>query len=202
MSSRTQRIGVVTGLLAAHSAVIAVFMLGSPSVAVAVPRAIEVSEIRVAAPPLAAIEPKLVALAVTVEPPPLEVEGEAVSKTASPTMTGLSGAGCALSDQVQAALRTSPAVAAALAAMPRSVRSVADATLLWDGRWADAGPMGGTAVAAPIRAAVAGALRTASTECLAAPLAGPRFLYVATADGTRVLALGSGDWSWSQVLDG
>ena len=201
MSSR-RRAGVIAALTAAHAAVIAALALGAPGVAVATPHAIAVTEIRTAAPPLAVVELKLATFAVTVDPPVLPADGDSVAKVAAAPQAVVGGTGCALNDQVQAALRASPAVKAALAAMPRTARSVADAMLLWDGHWADAAQLGGAGVATPIRATVAAALRSAPADCLAAPIAGPRFLFVPADGGTRVIALGSGEWSWSQVVEG
>ena len=113
-----------------------------------------------------------------------------------------SGNGCSVTEEVQATLRASNDVHAALDRIPRAARSVANAVLLWNGRWIDANEVGGPGAIDPIRAAVAAVVHTASADCRTAQLTGPRFMIVPSPSGTRILTFGSGDWTWAEVAAG
>ena len=179
----------------AHLALVAAAMAGRPAVTEA-PRA-AMASFNIAAPLDAAPPPTVMAAAAI--PVAAEVTAPAVeiaSGDATPSV-----AGCALTDAVQTALRADPQVHAALAGMPRAARSVAGAVMLWDGRWAAPARLGGDAVLEPLRAAVRARVAAGSLECREARLAGPRLLYVDGEDGSTVLAFGSGDWAWADLLD-
>lgn len=189
---------LLPGLLLAHAAALSPLLFGPVSPVEASPAAaITVIEVAGAvAAPVAVFEPTFTPVAVDVDAPQFDI-GEAAPTI--PQMT-VAGTGCGLSDTVQTALRSSPGVQGALALMPADARSVADAALLWDGRWIDARVVGGNAALVPIQNAVAAVVRAAATDCRNATITGPRLIYVSTAGGTRVLAFGSGSWTWSQVL--
>lgn len=111
------------------------------------------------------------------------------------------GTGCAIDDEVRAALHADPAAQAALARIPADARSRADAVMLWRAGWAAADLLGGAAVLEPIRAAVEGAVRAAPAACRDADVVGPRLVLVQAGGLTLPLVFGSGHWQWSTVLD-
>ena len=186
---------LVPALLLSHAAVVAWAIAGTQQKVTAVsPVAIAVTAI--AATPLAVpvATPILTEARIEVEAPLIEIAATA------PEDVQPAPAGCAVGAAVQAALRSSASVKLALSRMPRDARSVADAVQLWNGQWADPAALGGAGALDPIRAAVAAAVRAAPADCRDARVAGPQLMFVET-EGTRVLAFGSGIWTWSQVLE-
>lgn len=113
---------------------------------------------------------------------------------------GLSGAGCELTQAVQSALRESPDVRSALDRVPPHARSVANALMLWDGRWIEVAALGGAATLDPIRASIIASVRAADPLCRAASIVGPRLLLIEDASGMTVIAIGSGTWAWADLL--
>jgi len=128
----------------------------------------------------------------------IPAEASAPSFAIAPSLAA--GTACAVDGNVQVALRDSPAVATALGQVPVSSRSVADAVMLWDGRWAAAERLGGEAALQPIRETVRAGIRAAPEACRTAAVAGPRLIYVEVTGRTMILAFGSGEWAWDQLL--
>ena len=128
-------------------------------------------------------------------------ELQQVSLAAAP---GAAKAGCELAADVQAALRQSPAVAAAVMHIPVTARSVSNALLLWDGQWAKSAALGGAAALKPIQIVVQASIRAAPAACQRETITGPRLMLAsdvgAPAAGGVVLAFGSGNWRWDQLL--
>ena len=104
------------------------------------------------------------------------------------------GTPCAVDDTIQIALRDSPAVVRALELVPADARSIADAVMLWDGRWTEAAHVGGEAALGPIRAIVEASIDAAPEACRSAAVAGPRLVYVGRQSnddpGVRLGAMG------------
>lgn len=136
-------------------------------------------------------------IVVDVEVPSYDV----VETAAAPSVAAAGPADCDLTENVASGLRASAAVHAALDSIPHRSRSVANAVMIWNGAWADAGALGGPAQLAAIRDAVVASIRAAPAECREAAVAGPRLLFVASSGSTAILALGSGSWSWDQLLE-
>lgn len=196
------RVSLVALLVAVHAGVIAVVITASSTQAVARSPAITISAVPEPNRVLASIEPKLVRLEPRIDKPNIDMADEALPGPSLVFAETSSGSGCSVSDQVQATLRASTEVHAALDRIPRAARSVADAVLLWNGRWIDPSAVGGSAAIEPIRAAVAAVVQTATPDCRTAQLTGPRFMYVPLASGDRILAFGSGNWTWAEVAAG
>lgn len=192
---------LIPALLLAHAGLLLIALRERPVAAEPPVQIITVTEIAAAAPPSLPIEIKLFPVSATVDAPALAAP-EAAAEPSLPTGAVQTGTGCDLSGAVQTRLRSSPEVTAALQRMPRNARSVADAVMLWDGHWIDAADVGGSGALDPIRTAVAAAVRAAPASCRDALVAGPRLLIVAGATGNQVLAFGSGQWTWSQLLGG
>jgi hypothetical protein len=189
-----RRVLLVPLLLAAHLAVLGLALrplhvdAGSPP-----GQALRVVE--VAAAPVPVVVPPAppvpvdAAVAVQVEAPVVETAPEI-------DLVGAGPSDCALTDAIQAALRTDSATAQALGKVPPASRSVANAVMIWDGRWAT----GATSALAPIQRIVVASIRAAPAACQAAAITGPRLIMVPDGSGSAVLAFGSGVWSWAQLL--
>lgn len=197
----TRRQLLLPVLLLAHAGLVLVVGRERPLAPAQPQAALVVSEIAAAAPPSLPVEVTLFPVSAAVEAPEL-TETDPAAVPGSLAGLAQAGAGCDLGDAVQTRLRSRPEVAAALQRMPRAARSVADAVMLWDGHWIDASAVGGSAALDPIRAAVAAAIRAAPADCRDAKVTGPRLLIVPGALGNQVLAFGSGQWSWAQLLTG
>lgn len=147
--------------------------------------------------PVVAQQPKIHMLAIAVEAPQFEISDDIPVAMVAPA----DASGCALGDAVQAALAGSPAVKTAVGLVAASARSVAGATLLWDGNWIDMQVVGGDQVLEPIKAVVIATVRVAPAQCRDTPVTGPRLAFVPDTGGTRILAFGSGTWKWSQLVE-
>jgi hypothetical protein len=130
------------------------------------------------------------------EPAPVG-EASALSGSAHATMSA--GQDCGLAEHLRQALQRDPAVQAGLARAPRSARSVANAVMIWDGRWVLRPDIEASALE-PVRRLIVATVKSASERCREEPLQGPLFIPVAGAHDTTVLTVGSGAWRWSQLL--
>ena len=139
-----------------------------------------------------------------VVPPP-----EVVLPTASTLLVAMldqtesakNGGACDLTGPVQAALQSSDAVRASLPLIPPDKRSVANAIMVWKVAWlAEDQQLDATAIAA-IQGVVAETIAAATPECRLQPQAGPRLLLLSGTGDTVVLAVGSGEWRWQDLLD-
>lgn len=113
---------------------------------------------------------------------------------------GAAGAACPMVASLQAALEGDVRALSALASIPRTSRSVANAVMLWDGGWIAPQRAGGAAVVDAIRNAVASMLAQTSDDCRTQTNLGPVFVPVRSEAGTTILAIGSGAWRWIDVL--
>jgi hypothetical protein len=117
------------------------------------------------------------------------------------TESAANGGTCDLTAPVQAALQSSDAVRASLPLIPPDKRSVANAIMVWKVAWlAEDQQLDATAIAV-IRDVVADTIAAATPECRLQPQAGPRLLLLSGAGDTVVLAVGSGQWRWQDLLD-
>jgi hypothetical protein len=117
----------------------------------------------------------------------------AVAESAAP------GHSCQLGGWLQAALRADPAVQAALAAIPRADRSIANAIMLWDVRWVRQ-PSSALNGASALRSALMVGVRAAPAECQTQLIRGPELLALTDSSGTTLIAIGSGEWRWADLL--
>jgi hypothetical protein len=162
------------------------------------------ASVNVAAPILADAPISSVSITpVSLTAAPVSLPGPSVQVQASdPARAGArsGGADCDLTGPLQARLQADAEVMSELSRIPRQARSVANAIMLWDGRWAPIEARGAAALADPLHQAIIAAVRTLSPTCLAQPVLGPRLLTLTDPQGATVLALGSGGWSWGQLL--
>lgn len=110
---------------------------------------------------------------------------------------GEPGAACNLAQDLAEAFAQSPEVQKGIAAIPASGRSVANAVMLWDGHWAEGTQSGGTAL---LRALLVKAVVSSRPECLLATNQGPVLFLIPDRQTTVVLAVGSGQWRWVDIL--
>jgi hypothetical protein len=155
------------------------------------------------------VEPDIEPLPISDTLPPLDetaepVElGEAVSAkvaAAASAASGSSGDPCALGEWLQAALKDDPAVQAALSNVPASARSVANAVMLWNGQWFSPPPSAAQGLAS-IRALVVAGIASAPEGCRSQAITGPILITVGEAMAPTVLAVGSGEWRWQDLLE-
>ncbi len=123
---------------------------------------------------------------------------DSFSAALDPTPLGATG-GCAIFDLVAKSLTAEPTVTAAILSTPRESRSIADAVVIWNVGWsANSGspvePLG------PARAVIEQSLRSVPDNCLDEPVAGPRLIPIPEGDRTMFLAIGSGVWTWRELL--
>lgn len=110
------------------------------------------------------------------------------------------GGKCDLAGILQAYLQGDDKVATALATIPRPSRSVANAIMVWDGAWVPV-PAGSPQVdVSSLRSAILEGVLAAPPDCRDAINQGPVLIALAGADGTTMLALGSGSWRASDLL--
>ncbi|WP_309643920.1 hypothetical protein [Phenylobacterium sp.] len=160
-------------------------------------------DLKIAPAAPSALAPILIALDLPDTPPQPDTESERPSVeqplAASATRAAAVGESCQLTQWIQGALREDATVRAALSAIPREARSLANAIMLWDGRWVESASMSARQ-SAPIREAIILGVRTAPAACRDETLRGPLLIAVPDRFGTTLLAVGSGVWKWSDLL--
>jgi len=98
---------------------------------------------------------------------------------------------CDVSDPIGSALASDPRAHAALAS---TGNETAHTIMVWDGRWSD------TAAAEAVRATIADALKAQPAACLDEQMAGPRLIFPPIPGRAITVAVGSGTWTWRQLL--
>lgn len=133
------------------------------------------------------------------EPDPATT-GDAAGVVSAVGAAGGAGAACPVVASLQAALEGDARASSALASIPRTSRSVANAVMLWDGGWIAPQRAGGAAAVDAIRNAVASMLAQTTDDCRTRTNLGPVFVPVRSEAGTTILAIGSGAWRWVDLL--
>ena len=123
------------------------------------------------------------------------------------------GQGCGMAGVLAKGISESPEAMAAVAALPKEVRSETDAVMLWNGTWLDTG-QASVLSAVPVLSALTGqdpvtALKTvilatlaaAPAECREVESLGPQFIPIAETGRTTMLVIGSGAWRWSSLIE-
>jgi hypothetical protein len=109
--------------------------------------------------------------------------------------SGPPGGGCDMAGRVQSALRRDPLVLAAVAASSGSGK----ASMVWNGDWVRSGGEDGKGLAA-VREAIMWEVAFAPASCRAQPMRGLVLLSLHGAAGSARLAVGAGEWRWSDLL--
>lgn len=112
-----------------------------------------------------------------------------------------SGGGCDLTGPIQEALQADARVTMEMPSIAPDRRSVANALALWDRVWVEPDRRFPEPALASIQDTVRLMVAAASDTCRLQIQRGPRLIYLSGPDKTTVLALGSGEWSWQQVVD-
>lgn len=108
--------------------------------------------------------------------------------------------GCALARDVGDAIQQDVAAMAELDALPPTIRTSADAVMLWNGEWLDQGAMPRTGNPGSLRRVVEQVVVDAPVECRDAEAIGPVFIPIPERDHTVMIVIGSGIWRWVQLL--
>ena len=123
------------------------------------------------------------------------------------------GLGCGMAGLLAQGISENPEAMAAVAALPKAVRSDADAVMLWNGTWLETGQ---TSVlsAVPVLSEIAGqdpvttlktvilaTLAAAPAECREVESLGPQLIPIAEPGRTTMLVIGSGAWRWSTLIE-
>ena len=104
---------------------------------------------------------------------------------------GSGGGDCNMARRVQAALRKDPLARAAVRA------ATGHAIMVWNGDWVQSGAEDGKGLAA-VREAITWEVAFAPPECRRQRMRG--LVLLSLNDGSPRLALGAGDWRWSDLL--
>ena len=198
--SRRQRISVLTGVFALHAALLTFVMQQSVEVAplvkpmVVAMIALEAERPAAAQPP----PPSLPAKLADTFKPLFKLSIPAESESDSPS--GASGV-CSTPAVVHDALLFDPEAMAAIRNAPPETRSIADAVVIWNEGWSPAA-LASNGPLAVVRATIELSLSTVPDFCLDEPVAGPRLVPIPDAGATRTifLVIGSGHWTWRQVV--
>ncbi len=130
---------------------------------------------------------------------PVTITSRPTQAAPSPLQTA-GGKSCQILENLKLDLQGSEAVKAALTLIPTKSLSVAKAIVLWDGRWIDASSVGGSSALASIEQAVSQIVNAAPPNCQLEAVQGVRFITLGDSRDTTVLAFGSNDWTWADVL--
>ena len=146
------------------------------------------------------IEPEFVEASLSLSPQgerdPL---ADPVALSVAAASSGATGQTCQVTAWLQQALQVDPAVQAALPAIPKPARSVANAIMLWDGGWV--GPrLNAADGVTTIRMAVIAGVRSAPAACQTQVVRGPELIILTQGAESTVLAIGSGEWRWGDLL--
>lgn len=109
------------------------------------------------------------------------------------------GQACQLTSWLQAALEKDPQVQGALALIPRPTRSVANAVMIWDGGWVTP-PHAASGGVGVLRMALLSGIKSAPAACQAQPIRGAELMTLTNGADTTVLAIGAGEWRWSDLV--
>lgn len=145
----------------------------------------------------AEIQPEAEASPESTAPQLSEADALALEQFNPPAQTGAPGTPCELTATLAGLFAQSPEVKQGLAGLPTSQRSVANAVMLWDGQWPEDSLTGGQAL---LRSLLVKAVSTARPDCLQKINQGPVLFLVPEQQTTVVLAVGSGQWRWADLL--
>jgi hypothetical protein len=107
--------------------------------------------------------------------------------------SGPAGGACDMARRVQSALRKDPLVQAAVAG------SAGKATMVWNGDWVRSRGEDGKGLAA-VREAIMWEIAFAPQACRSQPVHGLVLISLNGAAGSARLAVGAGEWRWSDLL--
>ncbi|QNM81728.1 hypothetical protein H8M03_06520 [Sphingomonas sabuli] len=198
--SAAQRYSTLGGVIAAHGiALLVVLSYYTPGQRAAKPSAIHMVSLAAVEqpspkPPKPVMPSKLVAKPI----PPQELAA-AMAEAAAPAPASTVGT-CETLNLISAALQSDTGAVAEVAAVPEDMRSVADAIVVWNAGWSAPAqvPDGPLSI---VRMVIEARLNAVAEGCLDETLAGPRLIPVHVGERTTMLAFGSGNWTWRQLVE-
>jgi hypothetical protein len=108
--------------------------------------------------------------------------------------------GCSTLATVSAAINADAETVSRIRAAPNELRSVSGAVVIWNAGWGN-GTKFPDEPLEPVRRLIETTLRNIEPVCLEEQFAGPRLVAIPTSDQENAYAvLGSGNWSWAQML--
>jgi hypothetical protein len=195
---------------------IAVMLVEPPPVVPPAPPAPVITTARTAAASAAVPNPEPAPALITARPSPAPPQAASPPATASATRgqgAGLSdsqyagassvgeeedgGQACHMAQRVQAALRRDALVQAAVAEAGRDGET--RAIMVWNGDWVQSPSQDGKGLAA-VREAIMWEIAFAPPACRAERMRGLVLISLTSSQGLPRLAVGAGDWRWSDLL--
>jgi hypothetical protein len=109
---------------------------------------------------------------------------------------------CATTQGIQADLGMDLSLRAALKAIPRNQRSVANVVMVWDGAWIEPqnSPDDLNAAPAILKSRLQELIRNLPAPCANGVVQGPAFILIDDEAEPTILAIGSGTWHWVDLL--
>jgi len=194
---RSQRFGVLTAVIAFHLALLLLVLASrgaapAPAVKAGVMSLLSIEADAPAARPPPKLPGKLV------DEIKRLTEQSTVFDPDSTSLAAPSG-GCATLDVVSKAIVGDPAAVTAVLHAPPETRSIAEAIVMWNAGWSTAAsapdaPLG------PARTIIEESLHSVEDGCLDEAIAGPRLIPVPDGERTMFVVLGSGAWTWRQLI--
>jgi len=108
------------------------------------------------------------------------------------------GPACDLTRAVVHDFSQSPVVRLSVSELPPNEKSVANAVQIWDGAWPVETLSGGKGL---LRALLTREIAAAPADCRRQVNHGPVFFIVPDGEATVMVAVGSGQWSWDQLVE-
>ena len=135
-------------------------------------------------------------------PPALPSTGTSppTESTASAAAQPGGGKHCDILGSLQSFFQNDRIVRAGIAIIPARARSVANAVMIWDGVWADPASLGGAPALEPIQKGLLDIVLASPPDCQAEIVRGPRLIVVGDQRDSTVLAFGSGEWRWADLV--
>lgn len=191
------RLAILLAVVALHFGIIVMLFLTKPSVRPQQKRgALSVFALAASIVPSAKKipEPVIPVNEIAMIPSPAEAHAEQQSADGNPD-----GKVCSPLDEVTSQLASDPIVPLAINRVARSDRSISEAIVMWNAEWSVAAATDESPLA-EVRNRIIQILESLPPECLASPVIGPRLIAIPEKGYTTLLAFGSGEWSWQQLI--
>lgn len=199
--TRPTRLMTIGAVCLLHAIMLAWFLTsrGSPDLAPVPAAALQLFDLSVDMPPTAKVEPP---------PPPPALPSKLADKPKilappSPAINQNADAGaggsCSTLTAVAAAINADPDAVTRIRSAPAQMRSVAGAIVIWNAGWPDGVRLPEDPLQR-VRNVIEGTLQGVDQACLDEIVTGPRLIAVPNGEYTIYAVLGSGTWSWAQLL--
>lgn len=199
--SRPTRMMTIGSVCVLHAVMLAWFLTsrGSPD-HVPVPSApLQLLDVNLEIPPSAKVEPPPPPPALPSEVPDVPKPPSPPSPTIPESADAGTGGSCSTLSAVSAAINADPDAVIRIRSAPAQLRSVAGAIVIWNAGWPD-GVRSPEDPLQRIRTVIEDTLHQVDQACLDEVVTGPRLIAVPNGDYTIYAVLGSGTWSWAQML--